>query len=397
MSVDLPDTPAREPVLVEGSAAVTAIPAVLAPTVVPAASGPTRTKVPVRTIAASIAMVLATVLALLILQRVTRILVWVVIAAFFAVALAPLVGLIQRRLHLKRSLATLLVYVLGLLILSGLIAVFVTPLASQYDDLRRAIPGWVSDAQAGRGPLGDLIKRYNLDDYLTKNQDKITKSLTGLSTPALHIVAAAGQFLVAVVSVAVLSFLMVLEGPKLTEAAYAQLPERHQDRARRVAHDCARTITGYITGALLIATVCGVLTYVVLTIMDVPFAGVIALFVAVCDLIPLIGATLGAVVAVVAAVFASVPAAIVVGIWFVIYQQLENHLFQPVVQSRTVKLNPLAVLLSVLLGVELAGILGALLAIPVAGILQVIVRDLYDVRRGQAKPQPTVGPDEVVA
>ena len=74
-----------------------------------------------------------------------------------------------------------------------------------------------------------------------------------------------------------------------------------------------------------------------------------------------------------------------VAVWFVVYQQLENHLLQPVVQSRTVKLDPLAVLLSVLLGVELAGILGALLAIPVAGILQVLVRDIYDIRRGAAQ------------
>jgi predicted PurR-regulated permease PerM len=126
----------------------------------------------------------------------------------------------------------------------------------------------------------------------------------------------------------------------------------------------------------------------------VPFAGVIALFVAVCDLIPLVGATLGAVVAVVASAFTSVEAAVIVAVWFVVYQQLENHLFQPVVQSRTVKLNPLAVLVSVLLGVELAGILGALVAIPVAGIVQVIVRDVYDVRRGGVKRRPTVGEEQ---
>jgi predicted PurR-regulated permease PerM len=111
----------------------------------------------------------------------------------------------------------------------------------------------------------------------------------------------------------------------------------------------------------------------------------------VADLIPLIGATLGAVVALIAAVIHSIPALIAVAIFFVAYQQLENHVLQPVILARTVKLNPLAVLISILVGVELAGILGALLAIPVAGIIQVILRDVWDHRRGETKEEVTVG------
>ena len=128
--------------------------------------------------------------------------------------------------------------------------------------------------------------------------------------------------------------------------------------------------------------------------MGVPFAGLIALFVAIADLVPLIGATLGAIVAVVAAALHSVPALIVVIIWFVAYQQLENHVLQPLILSRTVKLNPLAVLVAILVGIELAGILGALLAIPVAGIIQVIVRDVWDHRKGRVKDEPTTGEDK---
>jgi len=350
-------------------------------------------RVPVRTIAVTIGMVLLTALALLFIRATSRTLVWVAIAVFFAVAISPLVDLVERRLRTKRILATLLVYVLVLAVLGGLAAIFVAPLVNEVQDLSGKLPGYVNDLKAGRGPLGHLVTRYHLQDYLSRNQDKIRASLTGASAPVLHYLGVAGQAVAAVVTITVLSLLMVLEGPKLTAAAVTQLPNEHQDRVRRVAHDCARTVTGYITGALLIAAICGVLTFVVLKVVGVPFAGVIALFVAVCDLIPLVGATLGAVVAVVASLFTSVQAAVIVAVWFVAYQQLENHLFQPVVQSRTVKLNPLAVLISVLLGVELAGILGALVAIPVAGIIQVIVRDVYDVRRGRVKAQPTVGED----
>jgi predicted PurR-regulated permease PerM len=125
--------------------------------------------------------------------------------------------------------------------------------------------------------------------------------------------------------------------------------------------------------------------------MGVPFAGLVALFVGLADLVPLVGATIGGVVAVVAGFVHSVPAGIVVLAFFVIYQQLENHLLQPVIFARTVKLNPLTVIIAILIAVELAGILGALLAIPVASIVQVIARDVWDNRRGRPKDEPTVG------
>jgi predicted PurR-regulated permease PerM len=152
--------------------------------------------------------------------------------------------------------------------------------------------------------------------------------------------------------------------------------------------------TGYLSGNLLISLICGLLTYAVLAIVGVPFAGLIALFVAIADLIPLVGATLGALVASIAGFLYSVPAGITVVVFFIVYQQLENHLLQPLILSRTVKLNPLTVLVAILVAVELAGILGALLAIPAAGILQVIVRDLWDHRRGRLKTEPTVGEEK---
>jgi predicted PurR-regulated permease PerM len=130
---------------------------------------------------------------------------------------------------------------------------------------------------------------------------------------------------------------------------------------------------------------------VVLWIMGVPYRGVVARFVGFAGLIPLVGATLGAVVAIAVAALHSLPAAIVV---LVVYQQLENHVLQPVIMSRTVALSALTVLVSILIGVELFGFLGALLAIPVAGALHVIGRDRYDSYRGRLKPEPTTGTDQ---
>jgi len=169
----------------------------------------------------------------------------------------------------------------------------------------------------------------------------------------------------------------------------------HRGRVRRVANDCARAITGYMFGNLLISVVAGVATYVALWVAHVPFRGVLSLWVAFADLIPLVGATLGAIPTIAVAFLHSVPAGIGIVIFYVVYQQFENHVLQVTIMSRTVALNPLLVLVSVLVGVELLGVVGALLAIPAGGIIQVIGRDLWDEYRGRPKDVPTVGADEV--
>jgi predicted PurR-regulated permease PerM len=150
-----------------------------------------------------------------------------------------------------------------------------------------------------------------------------------------------------------------------------------------------------MTGNLVISLIAGGTTFIVLWILGVPYRGAVALFVGFADLIPLVGATLGAVVAVIVAALHSLVAAIVMLVFFIVYQQVENHLLQPVIMSRTVSLSALTVLVSVLIGVELLGFLGALLAIPIAGVLSVIGRDLYDSYRGRLEPEPAIGEDQV--
>src|ERR671927_1115856 len=152
---------------------------------------------------------------------------------------------------------------------------------------------------------------------------------------------------------------------------------------RRVAHEIYRTVGGYVTGNLLISLIAGISTTVVLLIVGVPYAVALGLIVAILDLIPLAGATIAAIVVGIVAFIHSIVAGIVVLVFFVVYQQIENHLLQPIVYGRTVQLSPLAVLVSVLIGAELAGILGALAAIPVAGAIQVVVVDWNRHRREQ--------------
>jgi predicted PurR-regulated permease PerM len=343
-----------------------------------------------------IGLVLATLLIVLLIRATSQVLTWIVIALFFAVALNPAVTWAQRRAAFgKRWLATLLVFLVALVLIGGLVTLFIVPLVREGSQVVADFPKIVEDARSGRGPVGGLIERFNLLEYAQNNTDRFREYAGRLGAPTLAVLRGAATSVAGIVTIFVLAYLMVLEAPKVIDGFLALFDDQRAERIRRVGHDCAKTITGYITGNLLISIICGGLTYAVLAIMHVPYAGLIALFVGLADLIPLVGATLGAVIATLAAFVQSTTAGIVVIVFFVLYQQLENHLLQPLIFARTVKVNPLTVLIAILIAVELAGILGALLAIPVAGIIQIIARDIWDTRRGRLKTEPTVGKDKV--
>ena len=339
-----------------------------------------------------VGLVLATYLLLELAYATRQVLTWIVIAAFFAVALHPVVTWLEQRVRwVQRWVATLVVFLVALVLIVGLVTLFVVPLAREGAQFADKLPQLVEDVRAGRGPIGNLAERFHVMSYIESHATQARDYVSRLGAPTLAVLRGALTGVAGLITIFVLSYLMVLEAPKIIDGFPALFPERRAERIRRVGHDCAKTVTGYISGNLLISVICGLLTYGVLAILHVPFAALIALFVGLADLIPLVGATLGAIVGVLAAFTQSVTTAIIVIVFFVVYQQVENHLLQPLIFSRTVQLNPLTVLLAILIAVQLAGILGALLAIPAAAIIQIVVRDIWDTRQGRLKAEPTVG------
>jgi predicted PurR-regulated permease PerM len=352
--------------------------------------------VPVRTIVTTIGLVLATLILIRIIELSQRVLIWMAVAGFLAVALHPVVGWVQRRVTRgRRALATLLVFLGAGAILAGLAAAFVVPLARQVSGLADDLPTLIDNARAGRGPVGNFLERTHTLDYVQQHQDQIQNYAAGLRSPAFSVLRTAATGVTALLTIFVLAYLMVLEAPIMVQGFLNLFSGPTAERISRVGADCARTITGYLSGNVVISIVCGSLTYAFLKLTGVPFAAPIALFVAVADLIPLVGATLGAVVAAAAGLLHSIPTGIAVVIFFVVYQQLENHLLQPVVYARTVKLNPLTVVVAILVAADLAGVIGAMMAIPIAAMIQIVVRDVWDHRRGRLKAEPTVGEEHV--
>ncbi|MDQ3756993.1 MAG: AI-2E family transporter [Actinomycetota bacterium] len=354
----------------------------------------TREPIPWRVIFASIFAVLAVFTAVVLLRNLARVVTWLVIAGFFAVLLTPPVDFLVRRLRFRRALATLLVFLLGFGLFAALMYAFVRPIVDQSQQFVDNFPRYVTDAKEGRGPMGDLVTRYDLDERLEANQDRLRETLNELGRNSLDILRSVGNAVVAGLTILVLAFLMIVEGPIIVSTVQNALSPSTRKRVGHVAADCAKSVTGYMAGNLLISVVAGTATFAWLFAVGVPFRGVLALWVAFADLIPLVGATLGAIPTILVAFLHSTTAGIATTVFFIAYQQFENHVLQVTIMARTVKLNPLSVLVSVLVGVELFGILGALLAIPAAGIIQVIVRDVYDEHTGRLKDEPTVGEEQ---
>jgi len=353
-----------------------------------------RRPVPVRTILVTIGLVLATFLSLYLIVKLAHIEALLIVAAFFAVVFTPPVNFMRRHLHLGRGLATVLVFLVSLAVFSGMIYAFVRPLVDQGKQFSDNFPTYLTDARQGRGPLGDLVKHYDLDKKLQDNKQKIIDAAKNAGGGAVSV---AGRFfagILSLVTVLVLAVLMLLYGPELLESGLGILGPPKRERVKAVAADCARAITGYVMGNLLISVIAGVATFAALLAFGVPFRGVLALWVGFADLIPLVGATLGAIPTIGVAFLHSTAAGIGVTVFYVVYQQFENHVLQVQIMSRTVDINQLFVLVSVLVGVELFGILGALLAIPAAGVMQVVIRDLWDHRTGKPKDEATIGEDE---
>lgn len=347
-----------------------------------------------RSVFVILAGALAFLVGVLLIWKLRRIVALVVIAAFFATILNPLVDALTR-LKIRRGVATSIVFLLGVAAFAGLTYTFVRPIYDAGQDFARDIPGFVDRAQHGEGRVGELIKRYNIDEKVAENAPKLQEALSNAGGPAVRTVQRVASGLLALLTILVLSFLMLLEAPAIIGSFLALLSPEHAVKVRRIGQDVARAVTGYMAGNLLISLIAGLVTWGFLLIVGVPFAGVLGLWVGFADLLPLVGATVGAIPTIAIAFLHSTGAGIAVVIMYIVYQQIENHILQPVVMSRTVNLNPLLVLLSVLVGVELAGFVGALLAIPAAGAIQVVVRDLWDDRQQRLKAVPTVGADEI--
>jgi predicted PurR-regulated permease PerM len=344
------------------------------------------------TILAVLGLTIAVAVLLEVVWIARQVLAWMLIALFLALALNPAVEWFQRHGLKRRGLSTGVTFLVALGAIAALGALFIPTLVHEVNGFIQALPGYVNDVTHRHGRLGFLESKYHVTQRV---RDAVssgggTAAVLGLTGAAVSITKGIITAIVATVTITFMTFFMLLEGPVWMERFYSLLPKHSQDRWRGIGHRIYRTVGGYVTGNLFISVIAGVASTLVLLAFGVPYAVALGLLVAILDLIPLAGATIAAIIVVTVGFLHSVTAGIVLIVFFVAYQQIENHIIQPVVYSRTVQLSPLAVLISVLIGAQLAGVLGALAAIPVAGTLQVLMLSWLEERRKRRTTPATV-------
>jgi predicted PurR-regulated permease PerM len=343
-----------------------------------------------RAIVRIVLTVAATVGLLYLLWLVRSTLLLVFIAVFLAVALGPAVAFFRRK-GVPRAPAILLVYVLIAGGVFGVGLLIVPPIVNQVDALAQDVPGYVDDLR-NNDQVRKFDDKYHVTDELKEQATKLPEHLGDAAGALSSITVGAFGAIVQLVTVLTMTFFLLLDGQRIADFLLRLRGPTRETRYRRVAGDIYRSVAGYVAGNLLISLAAGLSTYIMLSILGVPFAVPLAVLMSFLDLIPLVGATLGGISIALVTLFNNFPTSTIAWVvFFIIYQQVENNVLQPVVYRRTVNVAPLAVIIAILIGGSLLGILGALVAIPVAATLQIIIRDVW-VERAAAAPAPPAPP-----
>jgi predicted PurR-regulated permease PerM len=353
--------------------------------------------IPLRAILVTVAVVVVTFMAGKLLYRLRDVVLLVAVSGFVALLLNPLVVYLQRWKVPRRGFAVAIVTFWAVLVFVGLAIAFGYPLIRSGTHLADQLPSYVDQAQHGRGWIGQLIRRYHVTTWVQHNSAKIASFAQSLGKPALALGKGAVSLLVALGTIFFLVLLLLLEGPKMRSWILANMTSERALRVARVSAQVNRAVTGYMAGNLLTSVIAGTVVFVTLLLLGVPFPFLWALWVALVDFLPMIGGALAGIPTVLFATTHSLTAGIVTLAVFLAYTQIENHVLNPVVMSKTVQINPLLVLISILVAASIGswigglfgGFVAALLAIPAAGAGQVIVSELW---RDTAPPAPAGSP-----
>jgi predicted PurR-regulated permease PerM len=348
----------------------------------------------VRAILRVVTTVVCVAIALYLLYLLRKPIGWLLIALFLALALSGPVNYLSR--SMRRGVAITVVFLILLAIPALLVALIVPPLITEANNFAENVPEYADDVTQfvrDNERLRDLNEDYDITGQLEKEAGKLPERLGGAAGTLRDLGFGIVNSAFASLTILVLTAFMLGSGRNWTDAAIRMRPPEQRVRLRRSLDHMAEAVAGYVAGALTIALIAGVVTYIVLWILGVPFRAPLAVIAGLFSLIPLVGATIAAFVIGIVTLFENFPVATIVWVvWAIVYQQFENHVIQPQVQKRTVHVQPFVTIVAVLFGATLLGVVGALVAIPVAASIQILLREYVDVRTMTIKSEPEEPP-----
>ncbi len=341
--------------------------------------------VPLRTILTTVFVVVVIYFFALVLYRLRDILLLMLVGGFVALVLNPLVNFLQKWKLPRRGAAVFVVMAFAVMAFIGLTAAFGYPLVNSITHLANALPRIVRQAEHNKGWIGHLLHKYHVSKWLTKNSSKLVSLAKGLSKPALALGKGAATVLLLLVTLFAFVVLLLLESPKIRVALLGMMTPAKSEWVARVGAKISKVALGYMLANLTTSLIAGFVIFVTLFSLSVPFAILWALWVALVDFLPQIGGALAGIPTVLFALIHSTTAGVITLIVFMIYTQTENHVLNPIIMSRTEKINPLTVFIAILVGAEigswLGGIFGGfvavLLAVPAAASMHVLLREFW--------------------
>ena len=359
--------------------------------------------IPLGTILTTIGVAVVVYLAGHLIYKLREVLLLMVVAGFIALLLNPAVVQLRRWGVKHRGSAVAIVTVLALVAFGALAFAFGYPLVNGITHLAESLPRYIKEAENGKGPVGHLVRKYHVEHWVKVNlAPKLASFAKNLSKPALSVGKGALTLVIALITIFILVLLLLLEGHKLRNGILKMMSPAKAEQTSRIASEVSRSVTGFMIGNFITSLIAGTIVFVTLTVLGVPFALLWGLWVALLDFLPMIGGAVAGIPTVLFAFAHSFTSGLVVLIVFLAYTQIENHILNPIVMSRTVRINPLLVLIAILVGASVGdlvggffgGFVGTLLAIPLAGSIQVVVREVWQATAPEPVPLtvPVVNP-----
>lgn len=340
-----------------------------------------------RTMIRAILWVVAAILLYRFFGRISHALVLIFASFFLALALNPVVSAMSRRLKISsRGRATAAAYLLVVIILGGFFTLITPPLVRQTRQFINNVPQIVQDFQNQNSSLARTAKRYNLDTKLSQSAKDFSLHYSNFGSTIFDTGRRVLEGVASAVAVLVMTFMMLVEGPRSLDFIWGVLPDKNRERHKRIAHRMYKGVSGFVNGQVILAIVAAVFAFIALEIASrathaqvnaLALAGIVAVF----GLIPLFGNPLAAAIVILVCAINSLALGLIMLAYFVIYFFIENHTFQPIIQSRLNDLSPLTVFVAAIIGVGFGGLLGAIVAIPAASAVKILLEDELE-RRG---------------
>ncbi|MCA9333252.1 AI-2E family transporter [Candidatus Saccharibacteria bacterium] len=332
-----------------------------------------------RTIVKFIVLAVVAFLLLKIIGQVSHQLKLIFVSMLLAIGLNPAVGWITKRIKSKSRLrATGVAYVIVISLLVGFMAIVAPPLVKQTSRFISGIPDNLNNLKYQDTAFARTIRRYQLEDDIDELRQNFNQRFGNVSKPIINTAGRVGSIIVSTITVLILTFMMLVEGPLWVDKFIALQPESERKKRREVVNRMYKVVTNFFNGQVLIAFIAATFAAITLFVLNsllgvsvnpIALSGIVFIF----GLIPLIGNIIGSGVVVLVCLMSSLPMAAIMLGFFILYQQIENATLQPYIHSRSNQLTPLTVFIVAIIGASLAGILGALAAIPIAGCIKVLL------------------------